>query len=71
MMVCLVQQSGKFHCWKASSTQTLLSKFANEGIKYECRLKEVIYAEDKLYLIFEYCDYDLKKYIRHIGGPLK
>jgi len=27
-------------------------------------LKEVLYSEDKLYLIFEYCDYDLKKYMR-------
>ncbi len=34
------------------------------------RLKEVLYSEDKLYLIFEYCDYDLKKYMRQIGGPL-
>ena len=34
------------------------------------RLKEVIYQEDNLYLIFEYCEYDLKKYIRSIGGPL-
>ena len=34
------------------------------------RLKEVLYSEDKLYLIFEYCDYDLKKYMRQVGGPL-
>ena len=33
-------------------------------------LKEVLYSEDKLYLIFEYCDYDLKKYMRQTGGPL-
>ncbi len=30
----------------------------------------MIYSEDKLYLIFEYCDYDLKKYMRQVGGPL-
>ena len=34
------------------------------------RLKEVLYSEDKLYLIFEYCEYDLKKYMRQVGGPL-
>ena len=34
------------------------------------RLKEVIYQDDNLYLIFEYCEYDLKKYMRKIGGPL-
>jgi serine/threonine protein kinase len=34
------------------------------------RLKEVIYEEDNLYLVFEYCEYDLKKYMRKIGGPL-
>ena len=34
------------------------------------RLKEVIYQDDNLYLIFEYCEFDLKKYMRSIGGPL-
>ena len=34
------------------------------------RLKEVIYQEDSLFLIFEYCDHDLKKYMRSLGGPL-
>jgi serine/threonine protein kinase len=33
-------------------------------------LKEVLYSEDKLYLIFEYCEFDLKKYMRHVGGAL-
>lgn len=43
-----------------------------KGIKHPnvVELKEVIYQEDNLYLIFEYCEYDLKKYIRSIGGPL-
>ena len=31
---------------------------------------EVIYEQDNLYLIFEFCEYDLKKYMRSIGGPL-
>lgn len=35
-----------------------------------CSLQEVIYKDDQLYLIFEYCEYDLKKYMRKIGGPL-
>ena len=30
----------------------------------------MIYQDDNLYLIFEYCEYDLKKYMRKIGGPL-
>ena len=34
------------------------------------RLKEVIYQDDNLYLIFEYCEYDLKKYMRKIGAGL-
>jgi serine/threonine protein kinase len=33
-------------------------------------LKEVIYQDDNLYLIFEYCEFDLKKFMRKIGGPL-
>ena len=33
-------------------------------------LMEVIYEQDNLYLIFEFCEYDLKKYMRSIGGPL-
>jgi len=43
-----------------------------KGIKHPnvVDLIEVIYQEDNLYLIFEYCEYDLKKYMRSIGGPL-
>jgi len=31
---------------------------------------EVIYEEDNLYLIFEYCEYDLKKYMRSIKSGM-
>ena len=43
-----------------------------KGIKHPniVDLKEVVYEEDNLYLIFEFCEYDLKKYMRHKGGPL-
>jgi len=43
-----------------------------KGIKHPnvVDLKEVIYEEDNLYLIFEFCEFDLKKYMRSIGGPL-
>lgn len=43
-----------------------------KGIKHPnvVELKEVIYQDDNLYLIFEYCEFDLKKYMRSIGGPL-
>lgn len=34
------------------------------------RLKEVIYSEDKLYLVFKYYEFDLKKYMKAKGGPL-
>jgi len=30
-------------------------------------LKEIIHNQDKLWLIFEYCDYDLRKYMNHFG----
>ena len=33
-------------------------------------LKEVIYNETELHLVFEYLEYDLKKYMRAKGGPL-
>ena len=32
-------------------------------------LKDIVHSEDKLYLIFEYLDYDLKKFM-HKNGPL-
>jgi len=43
-----------------------------KGIKHPnvVELKEVIYQDDNLYLIFEYCEFDLKKFMRKIGGPL-
>lgn len=47
--------------------------FSNSNVLtdiFQFSLQEVIYEEDNLYLIFEYCDYDLKKYMRSIGGPL-
>ncbi len=33
-------------------------------------LEEVIYEDEKISLIFEYIDYDLKKYLEHIKRPL-
>jgi hypothetical protein len=34
------------------------------------RLKEVLYSETALYLVFEYLEYDLKKYIKEKGTAL-
>lgn len=33
-------------------------------------LKDIVHTEVKLYLIFEFLDYDLKKHMNIIGGPL-
>jgi serine/threonine protein kinase len=49
---------------------SILISLSKDAFVNPARLKEVLYSEDKLYLIFEYCEYDLKKYMRHIGGPL-
>ena len=68
-----VPQSEKFPCWKELSIQMLLSRYNYFQINLtnNCnRLIEVIYQDDNLYLIFEYCEFDLKKYMRSIGGPL-
>lgn len=32
------------------------------------RLKEVIYSQDQLYLVFEYLEFDLKKFMRKRGN---
>lgn len=34
------------------------------------RLKDVFYGDNKLYLSFEFCDYDLKKYMKANGNKL-
>ena len=31
-------------------------------------LKEIIYSQDQLFLVFEYCEFDLKKYMKHQGN---
>ena len=33
-------------------------------------LKEVLFSQDQLYLVFEYLDYDLKKYMKKVGQAL-
>jgi serine/threonine protein kinase len=33
-------------------------------------LKEVLFSQDQLYLVFEYLEYDLKKYMKKIGKGL-
>lgn len=33
-------------------------------------LKDIVYGENKLYLIFDFLDYDLKKYLEINGKPL-
>ena len=68
-MESLVPQSERSRSSRASSTLMLLSKYYIQ-LTHSCRLKEVIYQDDNLYLIFEYCEFDLKKYMRSIGGPL-
>lgn len=34
------------------------------------KLLEVVYIRQRLYLAFEFLDYDLKKYIDHVNGPM-
>ncbi len=34
------------------------------------RLKDLVYDENKLYLIFDYLDHDLKKFLEINNGPL-
>jgi serine/threonine protein kinase len=33
-------------------------------------LKDIVHGENKLYLVFEYLNLDLKKYMDQVGGPL-
>lgn len=34
------------------------------------QLKDIVHGENKLYLVFEYFNLDLKKYLDQVGGPL-
>lgn len=34
------------------------------------RLKEVLFSQEQLYLVFEYLEYDLKKYMKKKGAAL-
>lgn len=34
------------------------------------RLRDLVYGENRLYLIFDFLDHDLKKYLEINGGPL-
>jgi len=45
-----------------------------KGLKHPniVELKEIIYSQEQLYLVFEYVEYDLKKYMRtHGNKPLE
>lgn len=33
-----------------------------------CSLIEIIYSQEQLYLVFEYVEFDLKKYMRQHGN---
>jgi serine/threonine protein kinase len=33
-------------------------------------LKEVLFSQDQLYLVFEYLEFDLKKYMKKVGHAL-
>jgi serine/threonine protein kinase len=35
------------------------------------QLKDIVHGENKLYLVFEYFNLDLKKYLDQVGGPLQ
>jgi serine/threonine protein kinase len=41
-----------------------------KGVKHPniVELKEVIYSREELWLVFEYCEFDLKKYMRSRGN---
>jgi len=45
----------------------LLRELDHEGV---VKLKEIIHGDNKLYLIFEYFNMDIKKYLDKKGAPL-
>lgn len=45
----------------------MLRELDHEGI---VKLKEIIHGENKLYLVFEYFNMDMKKYLDKLGTPL-
>jgi serine/threonine protein kinase len=79
MMESLRLQSVKLRYSKELSILTLLSKYlmiptlvVSWGMLLiellSVRLKEVIYSREDLWLVFEYMEFDLKKYMRSRGN---
>ena len=54
-----------------SSVVILIMSHANEGLKKltfsTCRLLDIVHSDAKLYLVMEFLDMDLKKYMDSIG----
>jgi serine/threonine protein kinase len=46
----------------------LIGKLEQITHPFLVRLKEVIYSREELWLVFEYCEFDLKKYMRSRGN---
>ena len=52
------------------SSKPLIFKHHNLIYTSFIRLKEVLYSEKSLYLVFEYLEYDLKKFLKAKGSAL-
>lgn len=71
--LCAERAQAPQHCRVrlSSPTDPFLQHRSSPPLNSSSRLIEVVYHDDRLYMVFEYCDQDLKHYLAERKTPIK